>query len=84
MDDKYKITSFLFSLLTIGFLRMLNDLLFLIQTLSLFHSFILYGKNVPLKDFVLVGSGFIIEAKMILVNNFLEKDNLDKHKVNDL
>ena len=63
MDDKYKIASFLFSLLAIGFLRMSNDLLFPIQTLSLFHSFIQYGKNVPLKDFVLVGSSFIIEAE---------------------
>ena len=41
---------------------MLIDLAFLISTLSLFHSFIQYGKNVPLKDFVLVGNGFIIEA----------------------
>ena len=42
---------------------MLIDLAFLIPTLSLFHSFIQYGKNVPLKDFVLVGSSFIIEAE---------------------
>ena len=41
---------------------MLIDLAFLITTLTLFHSFIQYGKNVPLKDFVLVGSGLIIEA----------------------
>ena len=41
---------------------MLIDLAFLIPTLSLFHSFIQYGKNVPLKDFVLVGTGLIIEA----------------------
>ena len=41
---------------------MLIDLAFLIPTLSLFRSFIQYGKNVPLKDFVLVGSGLIIET----------------------
>ena len=41
---------------------MLIDLEFLIPTLSLFHSFIQYGKNVSLKDFVLVGSGLMIEA----------------------
>ena len=57
---------------------MLIDLAFLIPTLSLFHSFIQYGKNVPLKDFVLVGSGLIIEAD----------ENQDKNRgsmvVNDL
>ena len=47
---------------TIDFLKMLIDLAFLTPTLSLFHSFIQYGKNVPLKDFVLVGSGLMIEA----------------------
>ena len=36
---------------------MLIDLAFLISTLSLFHSFTQYGKNVLLKDFVLVGTG---------------------------
>ena len=36
---------------------MLIDLAFLISTLSLFHSFIQYGKNVLLKDFALVGTG---------------------------
>ena len=41
---------------------MLIDLAFLISTLSLFHLFMQYGKNVPLKDFVLVGSGLIIEV----------------------
>ena len=41
---------------------MLIDLAFLTPTLSLFHSFIQYGKNVPLKDFVLVGSGLMIET----------------------
>ena len=41
---------------------MLIDLAFLIPPLSLFHLFIQYGKNVPLKDFVLVGSGLMIEA----------------------
>ena len=41
---------------------MLIDLAFLIATLTLFHSFIQYGKNVLLKDFVLVGTGLIIEA----------------------
>ena len=38
------------------------DLAFLIPTVSLFHSFIQYGKNVLLKDFVLVGTFFIIEV----------------------
>ena len=38
---------------------MLIDLAFLISTLSLFHLFMQY---VPLKDFVLVGSGLIIEV----------------------
>ena len=41
---------------------MLIDLAFLISTLSLFHLFIQYGKNFPLKDFVLVGSGLMIDA----------------------
>ena len=41
---------------------MLVDLAFLIPTLSLFYLFMQYGKNVPLKDFVLVGSGLIMEA----------------------
>ena len=41
---------------------MLIDLAFLIPTWSLFHLFIQYGKNFPLKDFVLGGSGLIIEA----------------------
>ena len=41
---------------------MLIDLAFLIPTLSLSHLFMQYGKNVPVKDFVLVGSGLIIEA----------------------
>ena len=40
---------------------MLTDLAFLIPTLSLFHSFMQYGKNVLLRDFVLVGTGLIIE-----------------------
>ena len=66
------------------FLKMLIDLAFLIPTLCLFHLFVQYGKNVPLKDFVLVGSGLIIEAE----NNFLAKGNLDKNRgslvVNDL
>ena len=41
---------------------MLIDLAFLIPTLSLFHSFIQNGKDVLLKNFVLIGTGFIIEA----------------------
>ena len=53
---------FFFFLLTIDLLKMLIDLVFLIPTLSLFHSFIQYTKNVPLKDFILVGSGLMIEA----------------------
>ena len=61
--------SFLFFFsLTIDFLKMLIDLAFLIPTLILFHSFIKYGKNVPLKDLILVGNGLIIEA-----NNDLSK-----------
>ena len=61
VDHKYKIISFFFSL-TIDFLKMLIDLAFLIRTLRLSHSFIQYRKNVPLKDFVLVGSELMIEA----------------------
>ena len=38
------------------------DLAFLIPALSLLHLFIQDGKNVPLKDFVFVGIGLIIEA----------------------
>ena len=41
---------------------MLIDLAFLIPTFSIFYSFLKYGKNIPLKDFILVGSGLIIEA----------------------
>ena len=41
---------------------MLIDLALLIPTLSLFHSFMQYGKNVLLKDFVFVATGLIIEA----------------------
>ena len=62
MGHKHKMMSFLFFLLTIDLLKMLIDLVFLIPTLSLFHSFIQYTKNVPLKDFILVGSGLMIEA----------------------
>ena len=40
---------------------MLTDLAFLIPTLSLFHSFMQYGKIVLLKDFVLVGTSLITE-----------------------
>ena len=61
MDHKYKIMNFLFFSLTIDFLKIFIDLAFLIPTLSLLHSFIQYGKNVPLKDFVLFGSGLIKE-----------------------
>ena len=49
-------------MLTIYFLKMLIDLAFLIPILSLFDLFKQYRKNVPLKDFLLVGSGIIIEA----------------------
>ena len=45
------------------FLKMLIDLAFVIPTLSLFHSFIQNGKNVLLKDFVLVGTGLIMFIK---------------------
>ena len=41
---------------------MLTDLAFLISTLSLFHSFTQYGKNVLLKGFALVRTGLIIEV----------------------
>ena len=41
---------------------MLIDLAFLIPTLSLLNLFIQCGKNVLLKDFVLVRIGLIIEA----------------------
>ena len=41
---------------------MLTNLVFLMPNLSLFHSFIQYGKNVLLKDFVLVGTSVIIEV----------------------
>ena len=49
-------------MLTIDSLKMLIDLEFLISTFSLFHSFIQYGKNVPLKDFFLVVSDLKIQA----------------------
>ena len=50
---------FLF-LLTIDFLNMLTDLAFLIPTLSLFHTFMLYiRKKCFLKDFVLFGTGLV-------------------------
>ena len=60
VDHEQKIISF-FSL-KIEFLKILSDLAFLISTLRLFHSFIQYGKIVFLKDFVLNGTDFIIEA----------------------
>ena len=41
---------------------MLSDLAFLISTLSLFHSFMQYGKNVFLKDFALDGIDFVVEV----------------------
>ena len=50
-----------FAYTVIAFLKMLTDLAFLIPTLSLFHSFMQYGKIVLLKDFVLVGTGLITE-----------------------
>ena len=52
---------FFFLLLTIDFLKMLINLAFIIPTLTLFHLLIQYGKNVLLKDFVLVGTSLIIE-----------------------
>ena len=54
-------------MLTIDFLKILIDLAFLIPTLSFFHLFIQNGKNVPLKDFVLVESGLMIEADNDLI-----------------
>ena len=61
MDHEQKIKNFLF-LLIIEFLKILSDLAFLNSTLSLFHSFMQYGKNVFLKDFVPDRIDFIIEA----------------------
>ena len=61
MDQKCKIMIFFFWFI-IDFLNTLIDLVLLIPILSLFHSFIRYGKNVLLKDFVSVGTGLIIEA----------------------
>ena len=52
---------FFFFLLKIDFLKMLINLAFIIPTLTLFHLLIQYGKNVLLKDFVLVGTSLIIE-----------------------
>ena len=58
LDHKYKTKSFLFFFfVALDFLKMLIDLAFLIPTLSLLHWFIQYGKNILLKDFVLVGTG---------------------------
>ena len=51
-----------FFLLLIDFLNILVGLAFLIPTLSLFQSFIQYGKNVILKDIGLAGTGLIIEG----------------------
>ena len=71
MDHKYKITSFCFVFvfvfvcffsLTVEFFKMLIDLAFPIPTLSLFHSFVKYGKDVLLKDFVLAGIDLIIDT----------------------
>ena len=53
---------FFFFAYKIEFLKVLIDLALLIQTLSLFHSFIQYGKNILLKDFVLVRTGLIVEV----------------------
>ena len=41
-----------------------------VKTLSLLHLFIQYGKNVPWKDLVLIGSGLIIEADDDLSKQF--------------
>ena len=57
---------------------MLTDLAFLISTLSLFHLFIQYGKNIFLKDFFHVGTGLLIEVDDDL--NFVEKRNLHKSR----
>ena len=57
LDHKYKTKSFFFFLVALDFLKMLIDFAFLIPTLSLLHWFIQYGKNILLKDFVLVGTG---------------------------
>ena len=42
---------------------MLMELAFLILSVRLFHSFIQYGKNDFLNDFVLGGKGLIVEVK---------------------
>lgn len=52
MVHKYKVISFLFFSLTIDFLKMSIDSAFLIPTFRKFS----------LKDFVLVGSGLMIQA----------------------
>ena len=61
VDHKYEIVGCFFVAYN-NFLKMLIDLAFLIPTLSLFHSFIQYGKKVALKGFVLVGGDLIIKA----------------------
>ena len=62
MDHGLRITSFLFFLHLINFLKALNDLEFLISTVRLFHSFMQYGKKVFLNDFVLDKEGLITEV----------------------
>ena len=42
---------------------MLIDLAFLVLTVRLFHSFIQYGKNNFLNDFVLEGKGLMAEVE---------------------
>ena len=62
MDHRLRILSFLFFSHLINFFKALTDLEFLISTVRLFHSFMQYGKNVFLKDFVLDKKGLITEA----------------------
>ena len=45
---------------------MLIDLAFLVLTVRLFHSFIQYGKNNFLNDFVLEGKGLMAEVEVDL------------------
>ena len=65
MDHRLRILSFLFFqffFFQIDFFEVLTDLEFLISTVRLFHSFMQYGKNVFLNDFILGKRGLITGA----------------------
>ena len=55
-----------FFLHLINFLKALTDLEFLISAVTLFHSFMQYGKKVFLKDFILDKECLITEGDMNL------------------